>query len=296
MGFAHRGKLFLHHVLGHELGRGGQVVGARLGHAIAQDKLDALIPELLHDVDGGGGRPGHDPAQAGQVRVLEFAALHHHAENRGRAEETGRALPLDDLQRLLGIVNPAQVELSACVEQRQGEQVPAPGVKQGQQDNGAVAVAQAPGADLIEGIEQLAAVAHQAALGQSGGAAGVDDEVNILQLQCVAGHQRVRLPGQELVVRRMALLALASQHYEGLHRTRPLQRRRVGCKHILVKEHLRALPLHELPQLLGGQPGVIGHQNGPQLSGGVIGVDEFHPVPGQEGHPSPLATPQASFK
>ena len=175
------------------------------------------------------------------------------------------------------------------MEQRQGEQVPAAGVEQGEEDQGLVVIPQAPGADLAEGIEDLSLVGDQSALGQARGAAGVDDEVGVLQLQCGAGHGGIVAARQQLVIHGVAQgIVFGVQADKLLQRAHLRQSADVSGVDALIDQHLGLLVGHELSQLLRGETGVVRHQDGSQLARGKVAVDKLHAAAAEEGHPVAL--------
>ncbi|MPM10092.1 hypothetical protein SDC9_56416 [bioreactor metagenome] len=129
---------------------------------------------------------------------------------------------------------------------------------------------------------------NQAALWKTGRSSRVDNEVDIFQLQTVAGDRRVAVPGKQVVVASVAWASVLSQHDIVLHGAVPHQQGCVLPVNFFVEKDLRLFARHELAQFLHRKAGVIGHQNGSQLPGRVIGVQQLHPVPGKEGHPVPL--------
>ena len=69
------------------------------------------------------------------------------------------------------------------MQQRQGQQIPAAGMEQRQQQVGRIDMGNSPGHDFIHGVEQHRAVGNQTALGQPRRPAGMDDEIGVVERQ-----------------------------------------------------------------------------------------------------------------
>jgi hypothetical protein len=208
----------------------------------------------------------------------------------GRAEEGGNFFFLDDFEGLLRVELPVDDEPPAHVEQGQGQQVPAPRVEEGKQQQGAVLVVQVPGADLVEAVEQLAPVGDQAALGKAGGSPGVDDHVDVLDVQVVAADKGIVAVVQDGGIGKVVLrVFLRREDDELLYGAAGFQVRYFVGEGLLVEKDLRRFVVHELHKFADREAGVVGDEDGAQLARGEVGVDHLDAVPGDKGHPVALA-------